>query len=253
MVRLTVGYLGTRYAGWAKQAAGKTAGRATVQGLLEGLLGDLLQGPVALTAAGRTDAGVHADAQVVSFATTSAIPAGGIRRALAPRLPADVWLVDAEEATPGFDARWCARRRWYRYAVWRGPTASPGWRGRCLEHPSPLDIGAMRLAASFLPGRRDVAAFATAWGPAERGSRSTVRTVYVADWLASDDCPLLLFEICADGFLRQMVRTIVGTMLWIGQGQWTPDRLQAALAAGDRRAAGPTAPAVGLTLARIEY
>jgi tRNA pseudouridine38-40 synthase len=249
VVRLTLGYCGTRYAGWAKQAPDKTRGRDTVQGVLERTLGAMLSEDVHCVAAGRTDAGVHADGQVVSFITRSPMPALGIRRVLARDLPEDIWVVDAADAPCDFDARRRALRRWYRYAMWRGTSAPSPIRGRTLTYPAPLDVAPMRLAASSLPGRHDLASLAAAGG----GSRSTVRTIYAADWLETVDGQLLSFEICADAFLKHMVRTLVGSMLWVGDGTWTPDHLATALAACDRRAAGPTAPACGLTLMRVEY
>jgi tRNA pseudouridine38-40 synthase len=118
-----------------------------------------------------------------------------------------------------------------------------------LIHAPRLDVAAMRCAARALLGRRDLASLEAAGAR----SRSTVRTVFAADWLESSDGRLLTFEICADAFLKQMVRTAVGSLLWVGDGTWTPDRLGAALAARDRRAAGPTALAQGLTFLRVEY
>ncbi len=252
-MKLVLGYRGTRFAGWATQDPAQTGGRPTVQGSLEQALGTVLGHPVRTVAAGRTDAGVHAEGQVVSFDTTSPIPAEGLVRALAARLPEDLWAVDAAEERSTFDARRSARRRWYRYVVWRGRVPSGCWQGRCLAHPDPLDLPAMRAASAHLLGRRDVATLAGGWGRDGRRGRSTVRTIYAADWLESHDEPLLLFDVCADGFLRQMVRTMVGSLLWVGRGRWTPEAFRLALAAVDRRAAGPTAPAAGLTLWKIEY
>lgn len=203
--------------------------------------------PVVATAAGRTDAGVHADAQVVSFTTTSSIPVHGLTSVLPRWLPDDIWAIDAAEAEPAFDARRSAQRRWYRYAVWQGDVSPTEWRGRALAHPDPLDLGAMRQAAGALLGRRDFASLA-ARAPAER---STIRTVFAADWLTRGR--LALFEVCADAFLKHMVRGIVGSLLWVGRGHWTPDHFSSALATTDRRALGPNAPALGLTLCRIDY
>ena len=252
-MRLTLGYRGTRYAGWAKQSVGRTAGRPTIQGTLEGVLADVLGHPVATTAAGRTDAGVHAEGQVASFDTTSSLPCAGILALARARLPEDIWLIDAAEAARTFDARRSAVRRWYRYAVWRGDCPPAAWQGRCLAHPAPLDVAAMRRAARHLLGRQDMATLVGGWGRDRRPGRSTVRTVYAADWLGTTDDPLLLFEVCADAFLRQSVRSMVGALLWVGIGRWSPDQVGAALAAKDRRAGGPAAPAEGLTLWRIEY
>jgi len=184
---------------------------------------------------------------VVSFETSSSIPASSIPRALPQFLPADIWPVEAADVDATFDARRSTLRRWYRYAVWRGPTPPAPWQGRALATSDTLDLAPMRRAARGLLGRHDFASLATEV-PAER---STTRTVFAADWITSG--PLALFEICADAFLTHMVRGIVGSLLWVGSGHWTLDAFRAALDARDRRAGGPNAPAVGLTLARIEY
>jgi tRNA pseudouridine38-40 synthase len=216
---------------------------------VEAALESALAHPVRVTAAGRTDAGVHADAQVISFDTTSTITPDGIHNVLRRSLPGDVWVDEVAEAAADFDARRSARRRWYRYALWRSATSAPGaWQGRCLVEPRPLDLGAMREASRALVGRHDFASLVTR--PAVRAS--TDRTVFVADWLEISPA-LVLFEICANAYLKQMVRTIVGSLLWVGVGRWQPDQFAAALDAADRRAAGPNAPAVGLTLHRIDY
>lgn len=240
-LRLTLGYRGTHYAGWGVQPA-----RPTVQATIESTLESALGHAVRVTAAGRTDAGVHADGQVVSFATSSAIDPAGLARVLATRLPSDIWVRDAADAARTFDARRSARRRWYRYALWRGPAPSAEWHGRALSYEDRLDLGGMREAAAALVGPRDFASFAT------RHVGSTIRTVFAADWREISS-QLLVFEICANAFLKQMVRGIVGSLLWVGAGHWSAARFTAALESRDRRAAGPNAPAHGLTLHRIEY
>lgn len=242
--RVTLGYYGTRYAGWAVQKGE----HLTVQGSVESALHTLLGHPTRVAAAGRTDAGVHADGQVISFDTSSTISAHGLARVLPSRLPSDIWVVDAADAGPTFDARRSARRRWYRYAIWRHASPPAAWQGRCLVDAQPLDVSAMRVGAQALLGRHDFASLLTR--PAVQ--TSTERTVFAADWLSVTPA-LLIFEICADAFLKQMVRTIVGSLLWVGQGRWQPAHFANALAEGDRRAAGPTAPAAGLSLHRIEY
>ncbi len=133
-VKLTVGYRGTRFAGWATQPPARTGGRPTVQDTLEAALAAVLGHAARVTVAGRTDAGVHADAQVVSFDTASSIPLDRLARVLDARLPDDLWVVSVEQATSGFDARRSARRRWYRYAIWRADFPPPCLRGRCLVH-----------------------------------------------------------------------------------------------------------------------
>ncbi len=248
-LRLTLGYRGTRYAGWAAQSPSRTRGRPTVQATLETALYTALGHPVSVTVAGRTDAGVHADAQVVSFDTSSSMTAAGLRRVLERWIPDDLWIVDVADTPSTFDARRSVLRRWYRYAIWRGAGAPTGWQGRCLalDHGS-LDLASMRRGAAALLGRHDFASLATKPPPGQ----STERTVFVADWLQLSRS-LLIFEVCADAFLKQMVRTIVGSLLWVGAGRWTVERFTTAIASGDRRAAGPNAPAVGLSLHRIEY
>jgi tRNA pseudouridine38-40 synthase len=221
-------------------------GQSTVQAALEAALAQLLGHPVRATAAGRTDAGVHADAQVISVASASSIPAEGIARALQRYLPADIWIVDAADVPLSFDARRSAERRWYRYHVWRGAVPPVAWQGRCLAHVGALDLPAMREAARHLLGRRDFRGVSSP--PA---ARSSIRTVFAADWL--DQPPLATFEICADGFLMHMVRGIVGGLLWVGHGRWTAEQFATALITTDRRNAGPNAPPIGLTLSRIEY
>jgi tRNA pseudouridine38-40 synthase len=248
-MRLTVGYRGTRYAGWATQSPRVTHGRATVQATVERALEQTLGHPVNTTAAGRTDAGVHADEQVVSFDTSASLPAAGLRLVLKRNLPDNIWVVDAQDAPPDFDARRSAKRRWYRYAIWRDQHVPAAWQSRCLVETQPLDVDAMREASRSLLGRHDLRALATQPPPRQ----STVRTVFAADWQRIGSTPLLYFEICADAFLKQMVRAIVGGLLLVGRGRSTPADFASGVASKDRRTAGPNAPAMGLTLTRIEY
>jgi tRNA pseudouridine38-40 synthase len=237
-----VGYRGTAYAGWAVQA-----GQVTVQSTLEAGLAEALGHPVHATAAGRTDAGVHADAQVLSFETTSTMPSSSLVQVLPRWLPHDIWPIEASDARASFDARRAARRRWYRYALWRGEVPTSNWHGRSLVVTDDLDVRAMRNAARSLLGKRDFGGFATQ--PPSGGS--TKRTVFAADWLEYG--PLLQFEIAADAFLKHMVRGIVGGLMWVGRGHWTIDQFTQAIETADRRDAGPNAPPIGLTLFRIEY
>src|SRR5579872_4119175 len=215
-LRLTLGYRGTHYAGWAVQNRSHVS---TLQTTVESALGASLGNGVRVTAAGRTDAGVHADAQVVSFDTASPMGVKGLYQVLSQRLPDDVWVVDTAEVNFEFDARRSALRRWYRYAIWRSDSAPPAeWQGRCLIHVEQLDVDAMLRASQMLLGHHDFASFVTR--PSKRGS--TDRTVFAADWLEVSPS-LLLFEICADAYLKQMVRAIVGSLLWVGNGRWTPE------------------------------
>jgi len=242
-LRATLGYRGTRYAGWGVQPH-----KPTVQSTVEEALASVLAHPVRVTAAGRTEAGVHAEGQVIHFDTTSSITPHGLQRVLSNTLPEDVWVHEVAETSQDFDARRSARRRWYRYALWRHATPPAAWQGRALTHTDPLDLPSMRQASRALLGRHDFASLVTR----PSNDPSTTRTVFAADWLEVSRS-LLIFEICADAFLKQMVRTIVGTLLWVGAGRWHADQFAAAIQAADRRAAGPNAPAEGLTLHRIEY
>src|SRR5712691_1447731 len=201
---MTLGYRGTRYAGWSR-----TPGQATIQATLETVLASVVGHPVRATAAGRTDAGVHADGQVVSFETSSPIPCDGLRRVVQQQLPDDIWVVGVDEVAPEFDARRSAVRRWYRYAIWRAGVPTAAWQGRCLEAPQALGAESMRAGARALLGRDDFASLVTR----PSAERSTLRTVFAADWLEVS-VSLLLFEICADAFLKQMVRAIVGSLMW---------------------------------------
>jgi len=214
--------------------------------VVESALASVLGQDVRVTAAGRTDAGVHAEAQVASFATSASIPADGIARALPRLLPDDVWLIEATEAPARFDARKSALRRWYRYAIWCGDVPPAGWQGRAMPHREPLDLQAMRHAARTLLGQHDFRGYAS-----ESAERSTVRTIFASDVLTQE--PLVTYEVCADGFLTHMVRGIVGGLLFVGRGRWTAEQFASALTTTDRRDAGPTAPPIGLTLSRIDY
>jgi tRNA pseudouridine38-40 synthase len=187
--------------------------------------------------------------QVASCDTSSSITTDGLRRVIERWLPEDLWLLDVAEAPVGFDARRSASRRWYRYAIWSDGVPPSSWQARCLVNHEPLNTAAMRRGAQALLGRHDFAALATR---PRTAAQSTVRTVYAADWLQVSPS-LLLFEICADAYLKQMVRTIVGSLLWVGTGRWTPEQFEDALHTSDRRATGPNAPAVGLSLWRIDY
>jgi tRNA pseudouridine38-40 synthase len=164
-------------------------------------------------------------------------------------LPDDLWLVDVADVPLDFDARRSAIRRWYRYAIWRESVPPSAWQGRCLVTHASLDLAAMRRGAQALLGRHDFGALATR---PRTDAQSTVRTVYAADWLQVSPS-LLLFEICADAYLKQMVRNIVGSLMWVGTGRWSPEQFGDALKTTDRRATGPNAPPHGLSLWRIDY
>ncbi len=242
--RLVLEYDGTFFAGWQMQPGG----RRTVQGeLARGL--ERVTGAFAVpVAAGRTDAGVHAEGQVASVRLETRLPDAVLLRALDAVLPPDLAVRDLGRAPDGFHALRDARTKLYRYAIWNGPTRSPLRAGRSLRVAGRLDPEAMARAARHLEGTHDFASFCAAGS----GARTTVRTlrrVAVQTGPAGE----IGVEIVGDGFLRHMVRIAVGTLLEVGRGRRDPEELPAVLAARDRRAAGPTAPPHGLTLVRVDY
>jgi tRNA pseudouridine38-40 synthase len=242
--------LGVAYEGTAYHGFGIQPGQPTIQEVLEGALARCLGEPIRVTAAGRTDAGVHAAGQVVSFSTGGRIAADRLARALDAHLPEDVQVAWAAEMPDGFDARRSALRRRYRYCIWNRPRPDL-WRRRWTWHlPDALDVEAMDRAAATLAGRRDFAAFAGGMAREPR-DRTTVRTVERAAWRR--DGPVVRFDIAADAFLRHMVRGLVGTLVLVGRGKLERDQFEEIVRAADRRRAGPNAPPRGLTLVGVDY
>ena len=239
--RLDLAYDGTRFSGWAVQP-----GLRTVQGELEDALERVLGAPVRLTVAGRTDAGVHALAQVASFTVERPVPAS-LQRALNALTGPDlaVWSVTA---APDFDARRHARSRRYRYRLEVGSPPSPFERRRSLNWPYRLDRGALRDCAAMLPGTHDFTAFT----PAETEHVRFERDVLAAAW-SDDGGRIVSFEIEADAFMRNMVRVLVGTMLEVGGDRRDRDDFRRLLDGAPRTAAGPTAAAHGLYLIAVTY
>jgi len=240
-VRAVVAYDGTDYQGFQRQARGRT-----VQEVLERALERVTGERVALVAAGRTDAGVHAEGQVIGFDTAWRHPLDALQRALNAVLPADVAVREVAEAEAGFHPRYDARSRRYRYTVYNWPVRSPLVRRTSLHVPQRLDVGAMQEAARLLVGERDFATF----GRPPKGE-NTVRRVLQAEWSGSP--PWLYFDIEANAFLYRMVRSLVGTMLQVGLGRMTVEAFGQALEAGERDRAGPTAPPHGLCLVEVKY
>jgi tRNA pseudouridine38-40 synthase len=244
-LRLLLAYDGTAYQGFGIQPTAPT-----IQGTLERALAETLGHAVRVTPGGRTDSGVHAQGQVVSLRTTSRLAADAVRRATNARLPDDVLVRAVEEAPAGFDARRSALWRRYRYTLWREPEPNLWWRRYTYHLAVPLDLAAMRRASRRLIGRHDYASLATHQAQANR-PESTVRTVYRASWRREGG--FWHFEVVADAFLRHMVRSMVGTLLLVGRGELDAADMSAILRQRDRRVAGPTVPARGLTLMEIAY
>lgn len=245
--KITLAYDGTGFVGWQRQASG-----VSIQALLEDALRALADRDVAVTGAGRTDAGVHALGQVAGFSLERTIGADAVKRALNARLPAAVRVTAADETSPAFHARFLARAKSYRYRIWTAETMTPFERAYAWHLPGDLDVERMATAARLIEGTHDFAAFQASGS----STTTTVRTVSSSRILRTPDdsaTPLVTYDITGDGFLRHMVRTIVGTLVEIGRGRrpiaWTGD----VLASRDRARAGPTAPPEGLFLVSVAY
>jgi len=247
--RLDLAYEGTAYRGWAKQP-----GHRTIEGLLEEALATVLRVPVRLSVAGRTDAGVHAWAQVASFssARTDLAPQR-LRRSLNALLPPDVGVIRVAPAPSGFVAREAASRT-YRYDVWATAVRPVRERAFVWAPRGGVDGAALEAAAGLLPGRRDFAALT----PSARLYHSCVREVTAAVWTDAGSTPdgegrRWRFEITAGSFLHNMVRVAVGSMVDVAQGRTTLEEFEEALASCERRRMGQTAPARGLALVGVTY
>jgi tRNA pseudouridine38-40 synthase len=242
LIKLVVAYDGTGFRGWARQP-----GLRTVEGVLEEALEQVLRRRPDLSVAGRTDAGVHARGQVVSLSTGGALDPGRVQRAVNGRLGPEVVVREARIAPEGFDARFSARAREYRYRIDTAPTPDPLAARFTWHRPGPLDLEAMGRAARDLVGEQDFASFCRA----PKLPSSTVRTLHRLDVRASGR--RLSVVARANGFLHQMVRSLVGTLVAVGEGRLLPEAMPEVLAARDRAAAGPVAPPHGLTLDRVLY
>jgi tRNA pseudouridine38-40 synthase len=245
--RITLAYDGTDFEGWQSQAGGRPA--RTVQGVVEEALERLAGGAgrVAVDGAGRTDAGVHAEGQVATFDLTRSMEAEELRRALNGLLPEDVRVLASATAPPGFHARKSAVSKLYRYVMDTGPVQLPQRRRYAGHVPWILDAAAVAETAALVVGRHDFASLASAGGSATTTTRTVIRSE------ARFEGPTLVYEVEADGFLRKMVRSLVGGLVAAGRGAATPERLASALETRDRRAWPEPAAARGLTLVRVDY
>jgi len=252
-LKLILSYDGADFAGWQVQP-----GRTTVQGALASAIGRLSGENVLPQGSGRTDAGVHALAQVASFATASAIPTENWVRALNDILPPSIRVLEVTEAAPEFHARRSARAKTYRYRIHRGTICPPFLARYVWHYPYPLEESAMIAAAGVVVGERDFTSFA-AVDPervermaAEENVRTTnVRTIFSSIWTREGD--ELIYTVRGSGFLHHMVRNLVGTFLLVGKGTVSLEDVRRILEARERTAAGPTAPASGLHLVGVEY
>ncbi len=240
MLRLTVAYDGTRFCGWQRQENGPT-----IQAAVEDALKPFTARP--LFGAGRTDAGVHALGQVASVECDTAHSVDVIGRALNVKLDRDIRVLGVADAAEGFNARFDAIGKTYRYRIATGEVVSPFAHRYVWPAPQPLDVPAMQSAIPGVIGRHDFSAFMSSGSDV----LDTVRTVDRAELRVSGD--ELVFEVHGDGFLRHMVRAIVGTLVEVGAGRRDPASMAALIESRDRGQAGDTAPAQGLTLVSVDY
>lgn len=240
-VKLVVAYDGTAYHGWQIQAE-----TSTIEGELNRCLSGLLQEEIQVIGASRTDSGVHALCNVAVFDTSTRIPAEKISYALNQRLPEDIRVQSSEEVAPDFHPRHCASRKTYEYRILNRPFPLPTRRLYAYFTYVPLDVDMMRQAADYLIGEHDFKSFCSVAAVVE----STVRTIY--DLTVEKEGDEIIIRVCGNGFLYNMVRIIAGTLMEAGRGNIEPEQVGEIIAARDRQAAGPTAPACGLTLVKYE-
>jgi tRNA pseudouridine38-40 synthase len=240
--RALIEYDGRNYFGFQRQREGFP----TIQGELESVLSSLVRRPVSVTGAGRTDSGVHALGQVVSFTIEWRHEPDALARALNANLPRDIAALSVVETSSEFHPRYDAQRRAYKYLVYTAPVRSPLRRLRSWHVSRALDVEAMNRAASFLPGVHDFATF----GLPPQGE-NTVREVFHAGWQEKGEC--LEFSIEATAFLYRMVRSLVGSLVAVGTCSWQVCDFEAAFAACDRNRSAAAAPPQGLYLASITY
>jgi len=249
-LKITLAYDGSDFYGWQVQPE-----RATIQGTLAAAIERVTGSKVLPQGSGRTDAGVHALAQVAScqIHADAGIPTKNLERALNHVLPPAIRVLGVEEAAPEFHARKSARAKSYRYRIYRGEICPPFLARYVHHHPYPLDEEAMRDAAMVVAGEHDFTSFAAV--DPERGREqeesSNVRTIYSSEWTRDEE--ELIYTVGGSGFLHHMVRNLVGTFLLVGKGTLDRAGMKRILETRDRSTAGPTAPACGLYLVSVEY
>ena len=243
-IRLTLAYDGTGFRGWARQPDPSTR---TIEGVLAAQLERVLREPVKLAVAGRTDAGVHARGQVASFSTASSIPPERLQKALNNALAPEVVVLDARDAPEDFHARYSAKSREYVYRIDEARLPDPFTAPFVWHRPGHLRLTPMRDAARLLVGEHDFASFCRQ----RKNGRSTIRNLRQLTVVRHGD--VLTIRSVANAFLHQMVRTLVGTLVAVGDGKIEAGSMPEILAARDRGAAGRPAPARGLTLESVSY
>lgn len=247
-LKLTLAYDGHDFAGWQVQP-----GRDTVQGMLVSAIEHLTGEKTLPQGSGRTDAGVHALAQVASVRIRSPIPLGNLRKALNDTLPQPIRILNVEEAAPDFHARKSARAKTYRYRIYRDEICPPFLARYVYHHPYPLEEERMIQSADEVLGEHDFTSFAAVDPERNRENieMSNIRTIYTSHW--QREGTELVYTVRGNGFLHHMVRNLVGTFLMIGKGNLNRHDLKRILEARNRSAASATAPASGLFLVSVEY
>lgn len=241
-IKFVIHYDGTAYHGWQRQPE-----HPTIQGTLEAAMERLCGMPVEVIGSSRTDAGVHALGQAAHCNVDCPVPTENFVKALNDLLPEDIAIAEAVEAPEGFDAVSSTKNKWYRYTLFTGSIRPVLDICHCWHRPGNLDVEKMQQAAVLLIGKKDFKSFASA---ADR-RQSSVRTLIKCEVM--QNASFIYFDVEADGFLYNMVRNIVGTLVEVGRGRWEPEYIKDILAAKDRSAAGPIAPASGLCLMQIYY
>jgi tRNA pseudouridine38-40 synthase len=242
-IKLTIEYDGTNYQGWQVQPKG-----STIQGVLQERLFSLTGEKIHLMGSGRTDAGVHALGQVAHFKTKSPLDAQTLQRALNSLLPSDIVIQGVVEVDEGFHARRSSKSKVYEYWILNRNLRSAFHKGYAWHIPQKLNLKELKKATHQLVGEHDFASFQSVGSP----QKTTIRKVNRAEWKRDRD-GLLRFEIEANGFLKQMVRAIVGTLVEVGKGKMSSEEFQRILDSKDRKKAGPTAPPHGLFLKEVKY
>jgi len=244
-IRITLSYDGTNYHGWQIQPE-----LPTIQGALAAVLAEIEGAPVPVEGSGRTDAGVHALAQVAAFNLANPIPPENLRKAVNRLLPRDIRVLSVEEVPPDFQPRFGARAKTYEYRILRAEVCPPFERLYVHHHPYPLNEQIMAELAPLLEGEHDFCAFAAS-DEADTLGRSEVRCIFSSRLERLGD--LLIYRVRGSGFLKHMVRNIVGVLIEAGKGNLDRAAFEARLAPGCTIPAGPTAPARGLFLISVEY
>jgi len=246
--KLLIQYDGTEFHGWQIQE-----GLRTVQGELKRVLSLLDDREISVHGSGRTDAGVHAEGQVASVHLQRQITPARLRNAINGNLARDVRVLSAESVPEDFHARYSAVSKTYLYRLVHSPVMSPFWLRFAHQEARPINLEQMRHCAGLFVGEHDWTAFSAAQSDSESRVRTITEVEIKAGWDGRGLCHLIEFTVSANGFLRYMVRSIVGTLLAAGRTEIPADTIRRAIGEGDRNLVGPTAPACGLTLLRVQY